>query len=230
MLVIRKNESVVLLNFFRVNLKYINLKPSTTHSLNVGKIAMNRLHLILLSFTLISCQEIQEEDTQKIDKEVNKVVNVFIEDKAMHKYGVILNKLSPFEYYKLQKTSDGNEIPPSSASYALKNEISLLKIIDSEKYFDSIKNKSNLKTQIIQSEKIYSDFTLNLNYLREKNYAFKDTLTSYIIYPPLFNNDSTAAYIQYDFFDYGWEEGTGTIYIKKNEEWHFFKNVSSHIM
>ncbi|BDD14587.1 hypothetical protein MATR_14120 [Marivirga tractuosa] len=187
----------------------------------LDKTVMNRLHLILLSFILISCQESQEEDTQKLNKEVNKVVNVFIEDKAMYKYGVILNKLSPYEYYNLQHTS-GKEIPPSRASYDLKNEISLLKIIDSEKYFDSIKNKNNLKTQIIQSEKIYSDFSLNLNYLREKNYAFKDTLTSYRIYPPLFNNDSTAAYIQYDFFDYGWKEGSGTIYIKKKRRMAFF--------
>lgn len=191
---------------------------------------MNRVQLILLSIIFISCQESQEEGNQKINKEVSKVVNVFIEDKAMYKYGVIFNKLSPYQYYKLQHTSDGKEIPPPSTSYALKNEIDLLKTIDSEKYFDSIKNKNNLKAQLIQSEKIYSDFSLNLNYLKEKNYAFKDTLTSYIIYPPLFNNDSTAAYIQYDFFDYGWEEGTGTIYIKKNEEWHFFKNVSSNIM
>jgi hypothetical protein len=189
---------------------------------------MNRLHLILLSFMFISCVGNQVKDN--INKEVSNVTNAFIEDNSLYKYGVIFNKFAPYEYYEIKYTSSGKEIPNSEFNYALKNEKILLKIIDSKKFFDPVKNSDILKQQILQSKITFSDFTLDLDYLKSKNYAYKDTLTSFTLYPPLFNSDSTAAYIQYDFFDYGIEDGIGTVYIKKNSEWFFHKNVSSHLM
>jgi hypothetical protein len=186
---------------------------------------MRAIPFILLALVIFSCCDSSKSTIISQDKLIAYISQRFIEHDSLYRYSLVSIELLPYQYYKLEFIEDSLLVPPPSSNYSWKNEELLIKDINLDDYFGDSASKKHLKYQITNSEKFIA--SLNLEKLNPKilGLQFKDSSRFYVLYPPLFNIDSSAAYIQYDHFDNGYEEGNGAIFIIQENEWTFLRHI-----
>ena len=150
---------------------------------------------------------------------IDVIQNYIIED-SLYLTANILPRLLPYFYFPSQYTEDGLEIPPPPVSYYGEyiDENKLIERIGNQTYF-SEKDKDHLKYQLIMSKKI-SNSNKDVK-ISKVNSGKKEELETiwYSFYVPLFNIDSTAVYVQNDFYDDGYGDGSGALLVKKDGQW-----------
>lgn len=177
---------------------------------------MKILSLIFILLN-ISC-----EKTNTIKNEIlyiHVIQNYIIED-SLYRTENISHRLLPYFYFPSQYTEDGLEIPSPSVSYDGEyiDENQLIDRIGNQKFF-SEKDRNHLKYQLIMSKKI-SNSNKDLK-ISKVNSGKKEEVGTiwYSFYVPLFNIDSTAVYVQNDFYDNYYGDGSGALLIKKDGKW-----------
>lgn len=109
----------------------------------------------------------------------------------------ISQDLSAYKYFEPLYLSDGQRVPPPGP----RNFIN-------ETRFDNINLKQSdidfIIDQIKRSQKLTGQFNSKIDSLSDKD---GDTNKFYYFYLPLFTADSSFVYLQYGYFDNGYEKG-----------------------
>lgn len=165
----------------------------------------------------MSCEKTKTIKNENLYIEV--IQNYIIED-SLYRTENISPRLLPYFYYPSQYSEDGLEIPSPPVSYFGEyiDEIQLIERIGNQTYF-SEKDKDHLKYQLIMSKNI-SNSNKDVK-ISKVNNAKKEEIETiwYSFYVPLFNIDSSAVYVQNDFYDNGYGDGSGALLIKKDGQW-----------
>ncbi|MBK6264673.1 hypothetical protein JKA74_06460 [Marivirga sp. S37H4] len=183
---------------------------------------------ILLIISLFSCNSSQESRISDSNESLNVLKKLILHD-SLNQYGAISTELKTYKYFKIQYNNDSVQSAPPDGGYEWKNEEYLIEKIDLKIHFGYSVTKRHEKYQIQASSK-HTD-NLNLNSFNKDllglKHEGKDAFC--VLYPPIFNHDSYAAYVQYDHFDNGYEEGNAAIFIKVKGEWIYLKRILGYI-
>ena len=188
----------------------------------VRQYLMSKITIILI-ILLTSCNLTHQQGELKDAALVTHLIEQFILTDSLNQYGFVITELRHYEHYDLKYTDGGIRHPSPGSSYKWKNETSLIEYIDLTEYFDDSISSQHVKSQIMSSKE-YAE-SIDLSSLGEVTLGanFEDTLSWYLFYLPIFNIDSSAVYIQYDHFDNGYEDGNAAVFIKKDDEWVYYK-------
>ena len=178
--------------------------------------------IIILIVLLNSCKQTSHKNEPLTSNLVANLIEQYILADSLNHYGFIITELQPYEHYDLQYMDDGIRHPPPQG-YKWKNEIALIEYIELEEYFTDSISSQHVKSQILKSKEFAE--SIDLSSLGEVTLGtdFEDTLSWFLFYMPIFNTDSTAVYIQYDHYDNGYEDGNAAVFIKKDDEWVYYK-------
>ncbi|RXG18645.1 hypothetical protein DSM03_1017 [Leeuwenhoekiella aestuarii] len=163
-------------------------------------------------------------------EETDQIFKTLIEYKSIAPDSVINSQLLPFLIKDKEFTEDGISVPspPPSLNGTYINEESLVSFLNSDqfirkpgfennKFFSKEKDLKYLKKQIEKSKKLVKQTNLNSFYPAYK--SDRNEKDSYHFYTPLFNSDSTEVYIQVDFYEGVYGDGTGYLLLKENGAW-----------
>ncbi|MCX2839585.1 hypothetical protein OQ279_15670 [Salinimicrobium sp. MT39] len=132
--------------------------------------------------------------------------------------------------HEKEYTEDGHPLPspPPSLNGTYIDGEYLIRFLNSDEFirepgfenkdfFSKEADLKHLKGQIENSKKWAKETDLKDYYLAYKN--DRNEKEGYHFYTPLFNNDSTEVYIQVDFYEGVYGDGTGYFLIKENGTW-----------
>ncbi|WP_339759162.1 hypothetical protein [Algoriphagus aquimarinus] len=183
---------------------------------------MNRLFL-LLPFLIFSCSQIKQISKSEESKLILELLEKYIVHDSLYETRTINKYLLPYEYYEQEYSEDGDLAPPPYG-YGSKNEFDIINSIELNPFFSDSASIVHVKHQLLNSEKIAKKHklsTLDIVNLAMNN---EDQDSWYSFYLPIFNADSSAVYMQYDFYPngfggFGW--GNGAVLLKENGEWKY---------
>ena len=164
-----------------------------------------------------------ETDNDHI-KLISGLVEQYILEDSLNQYGKINEKLLPYEYYEIERTDDGLATQPKPG-FQWKNEENFIEWIGLPEYFDA-SDSEHVKNQILNSGMVAA--SIDLCALDVFDFQGEDAW--YVFYVPIFNVDSTVAYIQYDHYDAGYGEGNAAIFIKEQGQWKYYKFIPGWMM
>lgn len=173
---------------------------------------------IVLALFIASCTNVEQSKTTNTTS-VDLIAHFINSDDFYYDDSTyIIPEFSSHEYYEPEIINGLEAPPPGQLSYLNENKIA--RSIASKDYFESDQEIEFLKEQILNSNEISA--SLNLNQIEDKiDLRFINESSSIWInfYVPLYNLDSTVAYLQYNYYDYGYEEGAGIILARKDTTW-----------
>ena len=187
--------------------------------------SINRFYILIL-FIIISCslskQILSNEDSTLVVELLEKI----IENDSLYETRTINKFLLPYEYYEQEFTEDGDLAPPPASRNpnASKNEFDIANSIKLNPFFSDPASLAHVKHQLLNSEKIAKKYKLSTHDLVSLGKNNEDKDSWYSFYLPIFNADSSAVYMQYDFYPnsnggFGW--GNGAVFLKENGEWRY---------
>jgi hypothetical protein len=165
----------------------------------------------------MSCEK---TDTVKNENLYIEVIKNYIIEDSLYRTENISTRLLPYFYFPSQYSEDGLELPSPPISYDGEyiDESKLIERMGKQTYF-SEKDKDHLKYQLIMSKNI-SKSNKDVKISKDNTVKKEDLETIwYSFYVPLFNIDSSAVYVQNDFYDNGYGDGSGALLIKKDGQW-----------
>lgn len=180
-----------------------------------------KLFILLTGILIFSCRT---GASLPDDNHIVNVLNNYIEEDSLYS-GNISSSLLPYFYYSVQYSDDGNEIPPPPVSLdgEFLDENKVIERTGEERYF-SKKDAGHIKYQLLKSKRISSSHkAVNLSKAIKRNEEGK-TGSEYNFYVPIYNRDSSAVYVQYDYFiDFSNGYGNGAILVRDNGKWKMVK-------
>lgn len=179
-----------------------------------------RLFFLLIIIVSVSCTQTENKNFTRTGEDlfIEVIENYIVED-SLYRTDIISPRLYPYIYYPTQYTEDGLEIPspPSFYDGEYIDENQLIERIGHQEYF-SEKDLDHVRYQIISSQDVSN--TTNISKLSIMDSLKAEEVTTwYIFFVPLFNIDSSAVYVQYDFHDGYYGDGNGAILIKNKGQW-----------
>ncbi|WP_057939772.1 hypothetical protein [Algoriphagus resistens] len=177
----------------------------------------------LSCFFIYSCSHGKYLSNEEDSKLISELIGKFIVRDSLNQSGTINNNLLAYEYYEQENIEDGYAVPPPYYTSS-KNEFDFINSVELNTFFHDSASIAHIKHQLLNSKKIakkYKLSTLDIVKLGVKN---RDPNSWYSFFLPIFNADSSAVYLQYDFYANGlggYGEGNGAIFLKKNGEWEY---------
>ncbi|UII26924.1 hypothetical protein LVD15_00360 [Fulvivirga maritima] len=184
---------------------------------------MHRIIIVFFIF-LVSCGHNRDEVESVNQNLIIALIEKCILADSLNYHGFIDSELQHYEYYELEFTDKGISYPPPQGSQWL-NETTIVEQLEEPQYFDDSVTRQYLKSQIINSKKIVNKVNLSSLGDDKLGVKFQNDESWYIFYLPIFNADSSAVYVQYDYFDSGYEEGKAAIFLKNNKQWEYTKFI-----
>ena len=162
--------------------------------------------------------------------ETSQIFKTLIEYRSITPDSIINSKLLPFLVHEKEYTEDGTSVPspPPSLNGTYIDGEYLIHFLNSDQFirepgfenkvfFSKKADLIHLKRQIENSKKWAKETNLK-DYYSAYNYD-RNEKEGYHFYTPLFNKDSTEVYIQVDFYEGVYGDGTGYFLIKENGNW-----------
>jgi len=177
------------------------------------------MHFLKFSILIlfVSCIAGQKQTKNSEEALVLNLIEQYYKHGPLQPQTFVSPTLLPFKYYDYEQTGDGIIVPPTEQNIGNFNEQSFFRIIRNNEHF-KVESESNwIKEQILNSNATSKIISLkNLN-----NHIANKTKSNrwYSFYIPIFNTDSSAVYLQYDYFDGGYEEGRAALMVTSNGEW-----------
>lgn len=196
---------------------------------------MNKVYYVML-FALFytSCDQssIGNQVVNKNDKSeslLGEIIQAAIQQDSLDLTIPIAEQLTPIGYFPYYKDEDstGNLLPPPPPKVA-KGESSNEVMIAERFYYDSNitlsqLDKAHIKQQLVKAKQwnIPTEYIEGAIFFSVEQYksANKIRTPSYRFYTPIFSNDSSLVYLQYDRYCGGCSNGTGVIITKQNNAW-----------
>ncbi len=188
-------------------------------------------------FDLIKSDFEKENSVSEITytkQETTEIFRTIIENRDIQPDSLINKKLVPYIYYKQEDVEDDFESPPPPPSLNgwHTNAENLIRFFNSDDFLqenDSVERKffskqndlEYLKIQIDSSKKISN--RINLEDLISEYKSNRTKREGYYFYTPLFNNEKTEVYIQYDFYEGVYGNGFGVLLIKEKNTWKIIR-------
>ncbi|WP_200979232.1 hypothetical protein [Echinicola sp. 20G] len=188
---------------------------------------MNKFRFLVFILLLSCKQTVYKQKIEGTELAISLLEHYILAD-SLHLRGYISPKLKAYKYYELEFTSDSLSFPPPYG-YEWKNETALNDEIGNDTYFGDSASKSHVKHQIINAKDQVKKFKLTSFENRKAEMEFQKDSSWYVFYLPIFNEDSSAAYMQYDHYHGGFGEGNAAIYIKQAGEWEYHEFIPGWI-
>ena len=163
-------------------------------------------------------------------EETSQIFKTLIEYKSIRSDSLINSQLLPFLVHEKEYTEDGLSppSPPPSLKGTYINEEYLIHFLNSDQFIrepgfenkDFLSKEEDLKhlKRQIENSKEWAKETDIKDYYSAYKYD-RNEKEGYHFYTPLFNSDSTEVYIQVDFYEGVYGDGTGYFLIKENGVW-----------
>lgn len=135
----------------------------------------------------------------------------------------IYHTLKPYEYDEIEINDDGHRLPPKDQF--LKNEVDIVESLQNEKFPNDSSTLKHLKMQILGRPEIKTLFYLNSSLKNLWTNSEDLAEEFYVFYIPLYNLDSSAMYLQYDYYSVfpgGYGDG-GAFLLEENKEGTWFE-------
>lgn len=182
-------------------------------------------HSLYLIFILIFFWKNSLDKHSDDDYIILDVIEHFILLDSLNDMGVVSLKLMPYQHYELNYTSDGYRVPPPPSPPFSLNELELVEFLDFNGFSKDSVSLAHIRNQIITSSQRAIDIDMSKlkSDLRKGHPKKKEPMV--LIYMPIFNLDSSAVYVQYDFYlhEYSFGYGNGAILTRQNEKWGYLK-------
>ena len=183
--------------------------------------------LLIISSCGANKQISESDDPELILELLEKLIvnDSLYETRTMNKY------LLAYEYYEQEFSDEGHLIPPPYG-IGWKNELDIINSIKLTQSFSDSISIAHVKDQLIKSKKNAKRYKLNNQDLAKLGMINEDQTSWYSFYLPIFNSDSSAVYLQSEFYTNngtGYGEGNGTVFIKENGEWEFLESIPGWI-
>ena len=198
------------------------------------------LSIILIGYLILLPESNIPEPTQDLDnsvvestinpEETDQIFKTLIEYKSIGPDSLINSQLLPFLVHEKEYTEDGTSVPspPPSLNGTYINEEFLISYLNSDQFirepgfenkefFSKKEDLKFLKRQVENSKKLAKQTDLK-DYYSAYKYD-RNKKEGYHFYTPLFNIDSTEVYIQVDFYEGVYGDGTGYFLVKENGVW-----------
>lgn len=173
---------------------------------------------------MLGCKsQIQTKPSQNGNVLISQILSELIHIGRIKDDVFICHTLKPYEYYEIELTDDGLRIPPKDPF--VRNELDIVESLQNEKFPNVGLTLMHLKMQILDRSKNKSSRHLNspLKNLWTNSEDLPEEF--YVFYIPLYNLDSTAMYLQYDYFvgfPGGYDEG-GAFLLEKDKDGTWFE-------
>ncbi|WP_268036267.1 hypothetical protein [Algoriphagus sp. PAP.12] len=184
---------------------------------------MKFIYLFLVLILLGCKSQVQNKPSQNGNVLISQILTDLIHAGRIKDDVFIYHSLKPYEYYEIDISEDGLIIPPKDPF--VRNELDIVESLQNEKFPNDSSTLLHLKMQILDRPKIKTSFYLNS--LLENLWTNSEDLPEefYVFYIPLYNIDSTAMYLQYDYFvgfPGGYGEG-GAFLLEKDKDGTWFE-------
>lgn len=191
-----------------------------------------KFNFFFLILILIGCKpQTQEKPSQNGNVLISQIISDLIIDGRIKDNAFIYHTLKPFEHYNLEWTDDGLRIPLKDPF--VRNEVDIVESIQNEKFPNDSSTLMHLKMQIL--DRLENKSSFNLNSSLKNLWTNSEDLPEefYVFYIPLYNLDSSAMYLQYDYYSgfpgrYG-DGGAFLLEKVKEEIWIEKKMISTWI-
>ena len=199
---------------------------------------MNKIfYLIIIAFIIASCHQKELKIEAKVDNDqqkklIGEIIQAAISLDSLDSTVPVAEELLPFIYFPGYKDTQGNEMPPPrSFKGYYTNEVFMAENLEYISQFNlSQQDIDHLKTQILQSKQMhipreYLAVAEVFSIEEAKAGNGRKTEKSYIFYVPLFFQDSSKVYLQYDRNCHGCGYGSSIILSRQNDSWIKIGNI-----
>ncbi|RAI88438.1 hypothetical protein [Algoriphagus yeomjeoni] len=182
--------------------------------------------LFVLTFFILSCSTSKQISENEDSKLIIELIEKFIAHDSLYNARTINEYLLPYEYYDQEFTEDGYLAPPPATinPNASKNEFDIANLFELTQFFNDSASMAHVKDQLLNSREIAKNYKLHRLDLVKSEINNKIPNSWYSFYPPIFNSDSSAVYMEYDFYTNGMGSvgyGNGAVLIKKKGLWEY---------
>lgn len=180
--------------------------------------------LFILTFFILSCSSSKQISENEDSKLIVELIEKLIAHDSLYGTATINEYLLPYEYYEQEFTEDGYQVPPPPTPNpnASKNEFDIANSFELTKFFSDSVSITHVKHQLLNSGKIAKKYKLTRLDLVKSEINNESQHSLYSFYLPIFNADSSAVYMEYDFYTNGFGSvgyGNGAVFLKKNSKW-----------
>lgn len=182
-----------------------------------------RRFLFLISFVIFSCSQSKSMLNSDDSKLFIELIEKFIVHDSLYETRTINKYLLPYEYYEKEYSENGYEVPPPNG-IGDKNEFYFADSKELSQFFSDSSSIAHVKYQLLNSKETAKNLKINRSDLIKLGMDNKDQNSWYSFYLPIFNVDSSAVYMQYDFYSNGFASagyGNGAIFINKKGLWEY---------
>lgn len=177
----------------------------------------------LICFAIFSCSQSKSMLNSDDSKLYIELTEKFIVHDSLYETRTINKYLLPYEYYEKEYSENGYQVPPPY-SIGYKNEFDFVDSKELSQFFSDSSSIAHVKYQLLNSKETAKNLKINRSDLIKLGLDNKDQNSWYSFYLPVFNADSTAVYMQYDFYTNGFGStgyGNGAIFINKKGLWEY---------
>lgn len=182
--------------------------------------------LFVLTFFILSCSSSKQISENEDSKLIVELIENLIAHDSLYNARTINEYLLPYEYYEHEFIEDGYQVPPPATRNpnASKNEFDIANLLELGQFFSDSASIAHVKHQLLNSGEIAKNYKLTRLDLVKLEMNNRNQNSYYSFYLPIFNADSSAVYMQYDFYTNGIGSvgyGNGAVFIKKKALWEY---------
>lgn len=184
-----------------------------------------KLYVFSLFLILVACKSSNPTIENDNVFDVGIIINELIKSGYIDRKVPIADRLKKNEYYTLEYSDDSLLAPPPTPF--AKNEEEVIKWIDSEYFPNDSNTRNHVRYQLKYLNENKSQFRLIGGDLKLRKLERIFPGHCYIFYQPIFNQDSSAIFLQHDSY-YGFL-GQGGIHLlaKENSKWIVKKFITT---
>lgn len=169
---------------------------------------------------IFSCSQSESILNSDDSKLFIELMEIFIQHDSLYETRTINKYLLHYDYYENEYSEDGYQVPPPYG-IGYKNEFDFKESKELSQFFSDSTSIAHVKYQLLNSRGTAKNFKIAKRDLIKLGMDNKDQNSWYSFYLPIFNADSSAAFVQYDYYKNGLGFGNGAIFLKKDGNWKY---------
>jgi hypothetical protein len=176
-----------------------------------------KLYIFSLFLFLVGCKSSNPSIENDNVFDVGIIITELIESGYVDRKVPIADRLKTIEYYTLEYFDDSLFAPPSTPF--AQNEEDVIKWVDSEYFPNNSTTRNHVQYQLKYLNENRSQFRLVRGDLKLRKFERVYPGHCYIFYKPIFNQDSSAMFLQHDRYYGYFGEGGIHLVVKANDKW-----------
>lgn len=168
-------------------------------------------------FVLVGCQSSSQIVEKDEGFDVGAIISELIESGDIDRKVPIVNRLKTIEYYTLEYYDDSLLVPPPTP-FAI-NEMEIIELGATDFFPRDSISRAFVRDQLIFLNENRSQFSLRKGNLKLRKFERAFPGHCYIFYKPIFNQDSSAMFLQHDRYYGYFGEGGIHFLVKENDKW-----------